>query len=63
MVSREKAPERVLEVARLYGRIGIRDLATAIGRTEADAELSVIKLQSRGHPIRFDAERREVIYG
>ena len=63
LVSREKMPERVLEIARLYGRIGLKDLAAATGKTEADVELSVINLQSKGHPVRFDAERREVIYG
>jgi len=63
LVSKEKAPARVLEVARLHGRIGIKDLAATIGKTEADVELSIINLQSKGQPIRFDAERREVIYG
>lgn len=61
--SREKIPKRVLEIARLYGRIGLKDLAAATGKTEADVELSIIKLQSEGQPIRFDAERREVTYG
>ena len=63
LVSKEKVPERVLEVVRLHGRIGIRDLATRTGKTEADVELSVIKLQSEGQPIKFDAETREIIYG
>lgn len=61
--SREKIPQRVLEIARLYGRIKLKDLAAATGKTEADVELSIINLQSKEQPIRFDAERREVIYG
>ena len=63
LVSKEKMPERVLDIAKLHGRIGIQDLATRTGKTEADVELTIIGLQSEGQPIRFDAERREVIYG
>ena len=63
LVSKEKTPERVLEVARLYGHIGIADLATKVGKTEADVELTIIKMQLKGQPIRFDATQREVIYG
>lgn len=61
LVSREKTPEQVLEAARLYGRIEIGDVAAKTGKTEAAVELAIIKLQSKGHSIRFDATRREVI--
>ena len=63
LISKEKTPERVLDIAKLHGRIGIQDLATRTGKTEADVELAIIGLQSEGQPIRFDAEKREVIYG
>lgn len=63
LISKEKTPERVLEVARRYGRVGIREVATETGKTEADVELAIINLQSKGKPIRFDATTREVIFG
>lgn len=63
LVSKEKTPERVLEIARLYGCVGIGEVAAKTGKTEADVELAVIKLQAKGHSIRFDRARREVIYG
>jgi hypothetical protein len=63
LVSKEKTPERVLEVAKLYGHVRIADLATKVGKTEADVELAIIKMQAKGQPIRFDATQREVIYG
>lgn len=63
LISKEKTPERVLEVARRYGRVGIREVATETGKTEADVELAIIDLQSKGKPVRFDATTREVIYG
>jgi hypothetical protein len=63
LVSKERTPMRVLDIAKLYGSIGIQDLAAKTGKTEADVELAIIGLQSEGQPIRFDAEKREVIYG
>lgn len=63
LVSKEKTPERVLEIARLYGCVGIGEVAAKTGKTEADVELAVIKLQAKGHSIRFDRTRREVSCG
>lgn len=62
LISREKVEEGVLVIARLYGRLKISDLAAKLAITEADVELAVIKLQSRGKPIRFEASTREVVY-
>jgi len=62
LVSKEKTALGVLGVAKLYGRLEIADLAAKLGKTEADVELAVIELQSKGEPIRFEAETREVIY-
>lgn len=63
LVSKEKIRETVLDVARRYGRVNIREVATETGKTEADVELAIIELKSKGQPIRFDAGTREVIYG
>lgn len=63
LVSKEKIRETVLEVARRYGRVSIREVAAETGKTEADVELAIINMQSKGQPIRFDATTREVIYG
>ena len=63
LVSKEKIPQRILDVARRYGRVGIREVATETRKTEADVELAIIDLQSKGKPIRFEASTREVIYG
>jgi len=62
LVSKEKTSLGVLGVAKLYGRLKIADLAAKLGKTEADVELAVIELQSKGEPIKFEAETREVIY-
>ena len=62
LISKEKTPERVLEVVRRYGRVSILEVATETGKTEADVELAIIDLQSKGKPVRFDAATREVIY-
>ncbi|MCK4424694.1 hypothetical protein KAU93_03335 [Candidatus Bathyarchaeota archaeon] len=62
LISREKVEEGVLAIARLYGRLKSNDLAAKLAITEADVELAVIKLQSRGKPIRFEASTREVVY-
>lgn len=63
LISKEKTPQRVLEVARRYGRVSIREVAAETGKTEADVELAIVNLQSKGHSIRFDAATREVIFG
>ena len=62
LISKEKTPERVLEVAKRYGRVSIREVATETGKTEADVELAIINLQSKGKPVRFEASTREVIH-
>lgn len=62
LVSKEKIALRVLDVIRLYGRLKIDDLASKIGKTEADVELAIMELQAKGEPIKFEAETREVIY-
>jgi len=55
-------PSELLDVMKLYRRMKISDLATRFKTTEADVELTVIKLRSEGEPIQFDRETREVIY-
>lgn len=62
IISREKVEEGVLAIARLYGRLKISDLAAKLVITEADVELAIIKLQSKGKPSQFEASTREVIY-
>jgi hypothetical protein len=54
LVSKEKIRETVLGVARRCGRVSIREVATETGKTEADVELAIIELESKGQPIRFD---------
>lgn len=61
-ISKEKLEEQVLNAMKITNRIKINDLSTKMGRSEADVELTVIKLQTGGKPIRFDAESREVIF-
>ena len=63
LVSKEKIPERILDVAKRYGRVSIREVAAETGKTEADVELAIIELEAKGQPIRFDAATRDVIYG
>ena len=62
LISREKIPERVLEVAKRDGRVSIKEVATETGKTEADIEVAIIKLRSKGQPVSFDMKTREVIY-
>ncbi len=62
LISREKVPERVLEVAQQHGQVSIKEVATETGKTELDVEQAIVKLRSKGHPIRFDLKTREVIY-
>lgn len=57
-----EVPSRLLDAMKLYGRMKISELAARFKTTEADVELAVIKLKSKGKPIRFDRETREVIY-
>ncbi len=47
---------------KLHGRMKISELASRYKTTEADVELAVVKLKSKGEPIQFDRETREVIY-
>jgi hypothetical protein len=62
VISKENTPEKVLHVARQYGRVNIRQIATEIGKTEADVELAIISLQAKGQPVKFDKTTRDVIY-
>ncbi|MCX6672100.1 MAG: hypothetical protein NTX92_09300 [Euryarchaeota archaeon] len=61
LISKEKIDEHVLLAAKQFGRIKISELAKKIAKTEADVELAVKNLQSKGELIKFDAETREVI--
>ncbi len=40
-----------------------KEIAAQTGKTEADVELSIIDLQSKGKPVRFDETTREVFFG
>ena len=62
IISREKIPERVLELAKLHRQVSIKEVATETGKTELDVEQAIVKLRSKGQPIRFDLKTREVIY-
>ena len=57
-----EAPSRLLDVMKLHGRMKISELATRFKTTETDIELAVVRLKSKGEPIQFDRETREVIY-
>ena len=57
-----EAPSRLLDAMKLHGRMKISELATRLKTTEADIELAVVKLKSKGEPLQFDRETREVIY-
>lgn len=58
----KEAPSRLLDAMKFYGRIKISELATRFKISEADIELALIELKSRGEPIKLDRETREVIY-
>jgi hypothetical protein len=62
VLSKENTPEKVLQVARRYGRVSIRQVATELGKTEADVESAIISLQGKGQPVKFDKMTREVFY-
>jgi hypothetical protein len=53
----------LIEIMQRRGMMTISQLAEQLKTTEANIELHIIELQSKGQPIRFDAEKREVIYG
>ena len=55
-------PRELLDTMKLHKHMKISDLATRFKTTEADVELAAIKLRSRGEPIQFDKETRELIY-
>lgn len=57
-----ETPSKLLDTMKLHGRMKISELATRYKTTEADIELAVVKLKSKGEPIQFDRETREVIY-
>jgi len=57
-----EAPSRLLDTMKLHGSMKISELATRFKTTEADVELAVVGLKSKGEPIEFDRETREVIY-
>lgn len=57
-----EVPLKLLDAMKLHRRKKVSELATQFKTTEADIELAVIKLKSRGEPIHFDRETREVIY-
>jgi len=63
LVSKEETPKRVLEIARQKGQAGIWEVANMTGKTEQDIEVAIVKLKSKGQPIRFDMKTRKVIYG
>lgn len=63
LISNERVEERVLGMAKLFWRMKISDVAAKLAITEADVELTVINLQSKGEVVKFDVETREVIYG
>lgn len=63
LISNERVEERVLGMAKLFWRMKISDVAAKLAITEADVELAVINLQSKGELVKFDVETREVIYG
>lgn len=54
---------KLIEIMQHQGRMGISQLAEQLRTTEANIELYIIELQSKGQPIRFDVTKREVIYG
>jgi len=56
-------PPRLLDLVKTRGRIKIDQLAQELGTTEAHVETGVYELMRAGHPIRFEAETREVVYG
>lgn len=58
----EQVASKLLDVMKLYERMKISELATRFKTSEADIESALIKLKSRGEPIQFDVETREVIY-
>lgn len=62
IISREKIPERVLEAAKQHRQVSIKEVATETGKTELDMEQAIVKLRSKGQPIRFDLKTRKVIY-
>lgn len=61
IIAREKVPERVLELVRQRKQVNIKELAAETGKTELDVEQAIVKLQSKGQPIRLDMKSREVI--
>jgi len=53
---------KVLNSVKMMGNIRISELSEKLGITEADAELSVINLQTKGEPIFFDKNTRTISY-
>ena len=60
---RQKTDSELLRLLRPNERLRIYDLATKLAISEAEVELSVIRLRKDGTPISFNMETREVIYG
>jgi len=54
---------RLIEIIQRQGMTAISQLAEQLKTTESNIELDIIELKSKGYPIKFDAEKREVIYG
>jgi len=63
VILKPKIPPRLLDLVKTRGRIKIDQLAQELGTTEARVETGVYELMRAGHPIRFEAETREVVYG
>ena len=62
LISREKIPEKVLEISRQKKQVSIKEVAALTGKTELDVEVAIARLKSKGQPIRFEMKTREVIY-
>ena len=58
-----KIPPGLLDIVKTRGRVRIGELAQELRTTEARVEIGVYELMGAGHPIRFEAETREVVYG
>ncbi len=62
LISKEKVPERVLEITKQHGQVSIKEVAALTGKTEMDVEVAIVKLRSKGQPIRYDMKTRQVLY-
>jgi len=57
-----RIPAGLLDLVKTRGRVKIAALAWDLHTTEAHVEIGVQELIRAGHPIRFEAETREVVY-